>query len=76
VITRLEIALSVQCWRRSDSKHRRLAIEFNPAEPSGAYFVTMTGQVLLTRCGKNFTPVQLLRSGPNSTDVRPRFNKF
>jgi hypothetical protein len=30
-------------------------------EPPGAYFVTMTGQVLLTRGGKNFTPVQLLR---------------
>ena len=35
-------------------------IEFDPVGQSGAYFVTATGQVLLTRNGPNFTTVQLL----------------
>jgi hypothetical protein len=35
-------------------------IEFDPVGPSGAYFVTKTGQVLLSRVGTNFVPVRLL----------------
>ncbi len=36
-------------------------IEFDPIGSSGAYFVTKTGQILQTRSGTNFTPVELLR---------------
>ena len=37
------------------------SIEFDPVGPSGAYFVTVSGQVLLSRNGTNFIPVRLLR---------------
>lgn len=36
-------------------------IEFDPVGPSGAYFVTKSGQVLLSRNGSNFVPLKLLR---------------
>jgi photosystem II stability/assembly factor-like uncharacterized protein len=39
-------------------------IEFDPVGSSGAYFVTKTGQILQTRTGTNFTPVELLRHTP------------
>ncbi len=35
-------------------------IEFDPVGSSEAYFVTRSGQILLTRNGTNFTPVHLL----------------
>jgi hypothetical protein len=37
-------------------------IEFDPVGPSGAYFVTKSGQILLSRNGTNFIPVRLLRT--------------
>ena len=35
-------------------------IQFDPVGKSGAYFVTQTGQLFLSRDGQNFTPVRLL----------------
>jgi photosystem II stability/assembly factor-like uncharacterized protein len=37
-------------------------IEFDPVGSTGAYFVTVSGQVLLTHNGTNFIPVRLLRN--------------
>jgi hypothetical protein len=48
--------------KKSNSNTGGAPIEFDPVGTSGAYFVTMTGQVLLTRNGTNFTPVRLLNN--------------
>jgi photosystem II stability/assembly factor-like uncharacterized protein len=37
-------------------------IEFDPIGSTGAYFVSVSGQVLLTHNGTNFIPVRLLRN--------------